>query len=119
LTKHEAAVLTVAFSPDGKLVASAAVDGSIHLVEAENGREVIRMESVNGGAIFDLVFTPDGKHLIAADRVGVIEYFAVASGKSVRSRWAHRGEMSAFSVDPGGELIASGGLEKDVKVWKY
>ena len=79
LEGHSHLPACVAFSPDGAIVPSGAVDGKIRFWEADTGGELmsIRPDNVE---ISRIAFTPDGRGLIAAGRSGKVwtcdlEYF--------------------------------------------
>jgi WD40 repeat protein len=58
------AVWSVAFSPDGKLLATASDDRTARIVTVADGRELARVTL--DGAVYDVAFGPDGKHLATA-----------------------------------------------------
>jgi WD40 repeat protein len=55
------------FSPDGKLLAWESGDGSIRLLNATTGRELVRLESPDQGRCVYTTFSPDGNYFIATN----------------------------------------------------
>src|SRR5262249_8505495 len=65
--RHGDGVLSVAFSPDGKKVASGCGDGTVRVREASTGKELLSLKA-HSYFISSLVFSPDGKVLISRGR---------------------------------------------------
>jgi WD40 repeat protein len=57
-------VVSVAWSPDGKRLASAALDGAVQIWDAEAGRQTLSLMASNLG-VWSVAWSPDGKHLAA------------------------------------------------------
>jgi WD40 repeat protein len=62
--EHQGAVRSVAFSPDGRLVATGSGDKTARVFESATGKEVARLE--HQGAVESVAFSPDGRLLAVA-----------------------------------------------------
>lgn len=107
----------VAFSPDGKYLASVAW-GHLVLWDWRNGTKYKVMEDkdVNHRCV---AFSPDGKEVVAGAGDGILRFWNVDSGKMVRTLGKHAGTITrvAFSRDSQ-RLIAAGHETKElVRVW--
>jgi WD40 repeat protein len=104
---------SVAFSPDGSLLAIGGTDGTVRLWNIAQWREV---RSLNGGdgTIVALAFTPDGGTLAAAGSDGKIALWHPALGDLLG-----RIDLSANSLvfAPDGKRIIAGGNDGSVSVW--
>jgi WD40 repeat protein len=61
---HTQGVGTLAFSPDGKTLASSGSDGTLRLWNVATQQQLLAVQQV-GSPFFDLLFSPDGSYLIA------------------------------------------------------
>jgi WD40 repeat protein len=109
-------VNSVAVSPDGSLVATAA-DG-VRLYDARTGT---LLRAIGGVGDRGVAFSPDGRNLAAAgfhmDKL--VGIFDVQTGKRVQSLAGHtEWETDALAFSPDGKLLASTGVDKQILVWE-
>jgi WD40 repeat protein/HEAT repeat protein len=113
---HDGQVAAVQFSPDGKLVASAGLDGKILLREALTGKQVAAPKGHEEGA-YAVAFAPDGKTLVSAGADGVVRAWDLSTGKETRSFSGHKGKVAAVAFSRDGKRLASGGYDGVIILW--
>ncbi len=77
-------VMSVAFAPDGRMLASGSNDSTIKLWDVASGREV-RTLSGHTSDVWSVAFSPDGRTLASGSRDKTIKLWDVASGQLIRS----------------------------------
>src|SRR5262245_10201635 len=85
---HQSSIETVAFSPDGKLIASGSIDRTIKLWDVATGRE-LRTLSGHSDHVNSVAFSPDGKSVASGSWDRTIKLWDVATGRQLRTLSGH------------------------------
>ena len=113
-------VRSVAFSPDGKLLAAAGGNPSqFGEVKIYNVAEAKEIASIRGHRdnIFSLAFSPDGKIIATCSYDKMIKLWDVATGQELKNLKDHTDAVFAVAFSPDGKKLASAAADRNVKIW--
>ena len=110
-----AAILSVAFSPDGTILASGS-DGAIRLWDVANRQETATLEG-HTSWVNSVSFSPDGALLASGSSDGTIKLWDVASRQEIATLEGHTSWVQSVAFSPDGGLLASGSDDNTIKLW--
>jgi hypothetical protein len=106
----------VAFSPDGKLLASTGYDGLIRLSDVATGREVSVLRGHTSG-VLGVTFSPCGRFLATGGEDNSVRIWKVASAKENLTLRGHTNGIHRLAFSPDGRRLATASYDTTVKLW--
>jgi len=118
LVRHSGAVHGVAFSPDGKMLASASSDKTIILWDIETGQPIGQPLAGHTDIVNSLSFHADGKTLASGSDDKTIILWDIKTGQPIgQPITKHTDSIVSLTFSADGKMLASGGRDKTVILW--
>jgi WD40 repeat protein len=114
---HTDWVVTLAFSPNGNILASGSHDGTVRLWDVNTG-QCLKTLRGHSDRVLTVSFSPDGNTLASGSSDRTIKLWQVSDGKCLET-WeeAHGDRVMAVIFSPDRKTLISGGDDGLVKLW--
>jgi RNA polymerase sigma factor (sigma-70 family) len=108
----------VAYSPDGKILATAGKQGTILLWDAATGKKQHQL-TVHTEEVWKIMFSPDGKLLASSSTEGTIRLWKMEKGHPSRivAEKKSKYENMPIAFSPDGSLLAAGDASGTISLW--
>ncbi|WP_251979622.1 serine/threonine-protein kinase [Salinibacter ruber] len=116
LRGHDRTVTSVAFSPEGSLVATGSHDGTARLWSTRTGEEVQVLRG-HKGLVYSVAFSPDGSRVATGSADTKARLWSAATGEQVQVLRGHEGRVSAVAFSPDGSFLATGSSDGTARLW--
>lgn len=110
-------VRSVAFSPDGRLVAAGFLNGGVKVWDVYTGMTVLSFEA-HLASVNSVAFSPDSQWLVSGSRDKTIKLWDSTTGSEIQTLLGHPAEVRAVAFSPDGEWLVSGSHDRTVRLWR-
>ncbi|MEA5505114.1 NB-ARC domain-containing protein [Halotia wernerae UHCC 0503] len=114
--KNFATVLSVAFSRDGKLLATGDANGEIRLWRVANGQQLLLYQE-HTNKVWSVAFSADGTTLVSGCEDQTVKIWDVHSGECLKTLLGHTDRIWSVAFSSQGHIIASASEDQTVKIW--
>ncbi|NOH02307.1 MAG: hypothetical protein HND47_10300 [Chloroflexi bacterium] len=110
-------IYSVAFSPDGEMLASSSWDNTIRLWRASDG-SLLRTLEGHTGDVYSLDFSPDGRTLASGSFDNTIRLWRPSDGTLLQTLSGHTSYVKSVAFSPDGTVLASGSDDRSIRLWR-
>jgi len=114
LEGHNYSVTSVAFSPDGTMIASAGTNIKLWSVKSDR---LINTIDKHTDYINVIAFSPDGSKIASASNDRTVKVWDVPNGKLLRSLEQHASGVNSVSFSPDGKMLATASIDATARFW--
>ncbi|MEH1903648.1 MAG: NB-ARC domain-containing protein [Nostoc sp.] len=109
-------ISSVAFSPNGKLLATGDADGKTYLWQVDDGKLLFSCTG-HSSWVKSVAFSPDGQTLASGSDDQTVKLWDVHDGKCLKTLHGHSNWVRSLAFSPDGQTLASGSEDQTVKLW--
>lgn len=116
LSGHTAEVLAIAYSPDGRHIATGSADKTAKVWDATTGKELFTLAG-HKDAVESIAFSPDGKRVASGSWDQTVKIWDIATGNLVMTLTGYINLVGSVAFSPDGKLLATTSADGTIHIW--
>ena len=109
-------VLSVAFSPDSRILATSDASGEIQLWRVKDYERIFTL-SGHINWVRSIAFSPDGRMLVSGSDDQTVKLWNTSTSQCLQTMQGHTHQVRSVTFSPDGRMLASGSLDQTVRLW--
>ncbi|HEY9619187.1 MAG TPA: NB-ARC domain-containing protein, partial [Crinalium sp.] len=114
---HADFVWDIAFSPDGRLLASGGRDGTLRLWNVQDGQSIDVLEG-HKHDIYGLAISADSQLLVSTGEDQTVRLWHLQSGRNLKTLRGYTGGIHSLSLSSDDQMLASSGQNEMIQLWR-
>src|SRR5262249_30755152 len=115
---HADVIYDLAFSPDGKRLATAGYDRLVKVWDLTSAAAPPLVLKDHSDAVYGVAFSPDGKLLASAAADRAVKVWDLATGHRLYTLGDPTDWVYAVAFSPDGKHLAAAGADKSIRIWE-
>ena len=109
-------VMSVAFSPNGELLALGDTNGEIRLYQVSDWKQLLSCKGHTNWVV-SLAFSPDGRTFASGSTDFTVKLWDINTGQCLQTLQEHDDEVWSVAFSPDGDTLVSGSDDQTIKLW--
>jgi WD40 repeat protein/GTPase SAR1 family protein len=115
-TENFGGILSIAFSPNGNILAMGDTNSSVRCYQVADERLLLNFTG-HSGWVWSISFSPNGHILASGSNDQTIKLWDISTGQCLKTLQGHSGVVWSIAFSPDSCLLASGSSDHTVKLW--
>ena len=115
-TETFGSIMSVVFSPDGKLLATGGDAAEVRLWQVADGKPLLTYRG-HTHWVLSIAFSPDGQTLASSSNDQTVKLWDVNTGQCLRTLHGHTNWVWSVAFSPDGRTLASASFDRTIRLW--